>query len=252
MRYALVLAALGFAALPAAAQSKQMSANQQRAEAFYEEGWSDLAAESYENAVKEFGEAIGLDAKFRLAYYGLGRAQMGLKRFPEAIKAYETARDLYNSQTAENFANTFEADRLRQDDQAALQTAITQLGKKGTNTANSAQMLSLKSAYQRTQTKRDTQRDVSIGSAVPAFLSVALGSAYFRSARLPDAETAYKAAVASDPKSGEAWSNLAVVYYETSRFDDAEHAVAAAEKAGFHVHPGLKDDIKKAQKAAGR
>jgi Tfp pilus assembly protein PilF len=83
---------------------------------------------------------------------------------------------------------------------------------------------------------------------VPAFVSLALGSAYFRAGKLQDAEREYKAAIDADSKTGEAHSNLAVVYMETGRYDDAERSVAAAEKAGYKVHPQLKDDIKKRRK----
>jgi hypothetical protein len=41
---------------------------------------------------------------------------------------------------------------------------------------------------------------------------------------------------------------LAVVYLETGRLADAERSVAAAEKAGFKVHPQLKQDIKDRKK----
>jgi hypothetical protein len=36
----------------------------------------------------------------------------------------------------------------------------------------------------------------------------------------------------------------------TSRLDDAEKELKLAEKAGYPVHPRLKEDIKKARKAA--
>lgn len=69
---------------------------------------------------------------------------------------------------------------------------------------------------------------------------------------MAEAEAAYKAAVAADSKVGEAHSNLAVVYMETRRFSEAERAVAAAERAGYRVHPDLKKEIKaRAKKAAG-
>ena len=58
--------------------------------------------------------------------------------------------------------------------------------------------------------------------SVPSFVSLALGSAFFRLGRLADAEREYKATIAADPKTGEAHSNLAVVYLQTGRFDDAE------------------------------
>ena len=86
--------------------------------------------------------------------------------------------------------------------------------------------------------------NVSIESSVPAFLSVALGSAYFRADRRDDAEKAYKAAIAVDSKAGEAHNNLAVIYLLSERFDLAEQSVKNAEKAGFRVNPDLKNQIK--------
>ena len=59
--------------------------------------------------------------------------------------------------------------------------------------------------------------NMSIESTVPAWVSLALGSAYFRSGQLEDAEREYKAAIAADPRAGEAHNNLAVVYFETNR-----------------------------------
>ena len=84
---------------------------------------------------------------------------------------------------------------------------------------------------------------------MPAGLSMALGSAYFRLDRHADAEREYKAAMAADAGFGEAHSNLAVLYLVSGRYDLADTEVKAAEKAGFKVNPGLKADIKK--KAGG-
>jgi Flp pilus assembly protein TadD len=80
---------------------------------------------------------------------------------------------------------------------------------------------------------------------VPAGLSMALGSAYYRTGDLEGAEREYLEAVRVDPAFGEAHSNLAVLYMFTSRLDQAELEVALAEKSGFKVNPRLKDDLKK-------
>jgi len=66
---------------------------------------------------------------------------------------------------------------------------------------------------------------------------------------MADAEREYRAAIAVDPKLGEAHNNLAVVCMLTGRFADAEQEIKAAEKSGFRVNPQLKEDL---QKAAAR
>ena len=81
---------------------------------------------------------------------------------------------------------------------------------------------------------------------VPAWISLALGSAYFRSDAGADAEREYRAALAVDPNLGEAHNNLAVVLLLTGRATDADVEIAAAEKSGFKVNPQLKEDVKKA------
>ncbi len=91
------------------------------------------------------------------------------------------------------------------------------------------------------------QRRTTSTSGIPAWISVALGSAYFRSDAIADAEREYLAALHADPKLGEAHNNLAVVYLQTGRYDKAAEEVSAAEKSGFRVNPQLKADIRKAQ-----
>jgi tetratricopeptide (TPR) repeat protein len=80
----------------------------------------------------------------------------------------------------------------------------------------------------------------------PAWISIALGSAYFRSGAMSDAEREYLEALKADPKLGEAHNNLAVVYMLTQRYAEANAEVKAAEKSGFRVNPQLKEDLKKA------
>ena len=102
--------------------------------------------------------------------------------------------------------------------------------------------------------RRDIQENIQRGnnmtieSGVPAWVSLALGSAYFRATRLSDAEREYKATLAADSKSGEAHSNLAVVYLETERFNEALAALNAAKKTGFRVNPELEKAIRERAK----
>jgi len=98
--------------------------------------------------------------------------------------------------------------------------------------------------------RRDVQENIergnnmSIEATVPAWVSLALGSAYFRSGQLPNAEREYKAAITSDPRAGEAHNNLAVVFFETNRIAEAEASLKEAKKSGFKVNPQLEQAIK--------
>jgi Flp pilus assembly protein TadD len=77
----------------------------------------------------------------------------------------------------------------------------------------------------------------------PAELSLALGSAYFRSGDLVSAEREWKVAVAANPRLGEAHNNLAALYAMTGRKEQAQDTVKQAEKSGYRVNPRLKSDI---------
>lgn len=243
MRALIVGVALLVIAIPAWAQTTIKPGDQQKAQTYFQQGWKALASESFDEAVTAFSRATTLDPRLTLGFYGLGTAEMGLKHFPEAVKAFEHARDLYAEKDI--VANKADADQLLQEEQRQIQVALQQFGATTNSLTTSPRLLDLQAQYRHMQNERDMVRNVDLRDPVPAFVHLALGSAYLRSNRLADAESEYRAAVTDDPKMGEAWNNLAVVYLETNRLDDADRAVKAAEKTGFHVPPGLKDDIRK-------
>ena len=242
MRQGLLL--LTVVALMSGTAAAQTSMERERARPDYKKGWDFMRIEDWANAAKSFQQAIETDREFEDAYYGLGSAQMRMKKYAEAIAAYVKCRDLYRAQAGKKFTNTQDAQRYRQDRLTEIdeQIRLTQTGPQSLTSQDRVRQLQ----DQRRQIQDFISRsgNVSIENSVPAFVSVALGSAYFRTEQFPDAEREYKAAIAADPKKGEAYSNLAVVYLQTGRYKEADDAVKSAEKAGYKVHPQLKQDIK--------
>jgi tetratricopeptide (TPR) repeat protein len=238
------LAALAIAAFASLAAA-QTGADRTRALAHYRTGLEYLRAEAWDKAVDAFKISVDIDPSFEMGYYGLGRAYLGLRQYPDAATVLVKCRDLYAAQGGRRFTNVQEAQRYRKDQMMELDEIIRQYSS-GPQTMRTADTL-----RQLNERKRQLQESISRGdnvaleNSVPAYVSLSLGSAYFRSGRLADAEREYKATVAADPGSGEALSNLAVVYLETGRVEEADKAVKAAERTGFKVHPGLKDDIKR-------
>jgi len=111
--------AIALALLPASVARDQptqrLNADNERAQLHYRLGWESLRSEKWSDAAKEFTQAIDLNRKFTLAYYGLGKSEMGLRRYPNAIAAFETCRDQFMSKTGEKFSGQFDANRQRQD-----------------------------------------------------------------------------------------------------------------------------------------
>ncbi len=222
----------------------------ERARVPYNIGLENMKAEAWDNAVKSFRSAIDIDTTFEMAHYMLGRTHMAQKEFTKAVAAYEKCRALYQQQSGRQFANA--QDRQRQRDNRLRE--IDEVIRTYQSAQPTAQVLD--AIRQLQNQRRDIEEAMSRGNStmtlsltVPAYVSTALGSAYFRLGNLQNAEKEYKAAVEADGRAGEAYNNLAVVYMETGRLDDAEKSVKAAEQVGFKVNPQLKDEIKNRKKA---
>jgi tetratricopeptide (TPR) repeat protein len=236
--------------LPAVAPAQNRNAEAERANRAYRLGWESMRAEAWAEAAKQFQEAITIDPKFTLAWYSLGRAQMALKQFSAAIGTYEKCQDLYLNVAQDHFSGQMDAIRARDE--------LIQQYKEGIRQATATTGNPSQSQSQYVQQLRNTLRDlenaqqrnvsVDVTPQVPFFVSLSLGSAYFRVERFDAAERAYKAAIESNPQSGESHNNLAVVYMLTNRLDLAEAEVKEAEKVGYNVSPQFKADLKAKQR----
>jgi tetratricopeptide (TPR) repeat protein len=240
------------AAVRAQVPNRGASLEARRANEHYKAGWESMRREAWDAAAKEFEAAIDNDDRFALAYYSLGRAEMGRHNFAKAIAAYVRCRELYLNAGGARFSNQLDYKRRLEDRILEYQTAIQQAQQGPTGKAQSQQLITrqLQTTLMTLQQARDRTDNVQIEVAVPYFVPMALGAAYFRSGQFADAEREYTAAIAANSASGETHNNLAVLYLVTGRFNDAESEVQAAEKTGFKVNPNLKDDIRK--KKAGR
>ncbi|PYR91752.1 MAG: hypothetical protein DMF84_15480 [Acidobacteria bacterium] len=247
-----VLVLLTVLAIPSTATAQNpnsASPEAQRANQHYKKGWEAMRAEAWAEAAREFQQAIDNDPKFTLAYYSLGRAEMSLRDFPKAIDAYLKCRELYVAFGGERFTNQFEATRRIDDRILELRTALNQANQRGgvrsQTQSQSLMVRELQAQIDRLEQARSRNLDLGVDAKVPYFVPLALGAAYFRSARFADAEREYNMALEANPESGETHNNLAVLYLMTGRATDARTAIKSAEKAGFKVNPDLKDDIEK-------
>lgn len=223
-----------------------------RASVPYRLGLENFKTEAWDEAVKAFKGAVDIDPTFEMAHYMLGRTHMALKQYAEAATSYEKCRALYQQQSGRQYANANERQRNR-DTQLREIDDVIQAYRSSPQSTSGRVLDAIRSLENR---RREIQEAMTRGNAtmtlnlsIPAYVSTALGSAYFRMGNLPAAEKEYRAAIEADGKVGEAYSNLAVVLMETGRLTDAERAIQEAEKVGFKVHPQLKEEIKNRRKA---
>jgi len=245
MRSSIALAAILLCVETVSAQSP---AEREQARAQNRLGWEQMRGEAFEDAVKHFQRAAELDPGFEAPFYGLGRAHLALKQYVSATSALVRCRDLYRAQVGRQFSSQAEAQRYRNDRVIEMDEMIRQV-QSGPQTLQAQDQL-----RQLQERKRQLQEVIARGNSltieggVPAWVSLSLGSAYFRSGKLADAEREYKATLEADRKSGEAHNNLAVVYLETDRVVEAEASLKDAKKAGFKVNPQLEQAIKDKKK----
>lgn len=249
MRVALALAMTAVTMLGSSAiVITQTPADRERARIHNRLGWEHMRVEQWAEAARSFQQAIDIAPDFEYAYYGLGRARMGLKQYGGAIAALEKCRDLYQAQAGRTFSNAQEAQRYRNDRILEIDEQIRQL-QTGPQTIQSQDLLrQFQNLRRELQDRIQRGTNMTIDASVPPWVSLSLGSAHFRAGRLQDAEREYKATIAADNKCGEAHNNLAVVFLETGRYAAAEASIRDAKRAGFRVHPQLEKEVKERRK----
>src|SRR5262245_3838055 len=216
--------------------------DQHAASQHFKRGMESLVAEKYDVAETEFKAAVAIDPLYDAAFYGLGQVYMATKRYPDALKAYVASRDAFKTATTADALTGTERDCLLRDKIEALKDNERNMMRLGTGNSAPNTIDQIRSQIQQLESRKN-RRNAATPPPVPAGLSMAIGSAYFRLNDVANAEKEYRAAIEVNPNFGEAHSNLAVVYLVTGRAGEAETEIKAAEKAGFRVNPKLKDDI---------
>ena len=230
------------AALLALALTQTLASEPARKEAFqhYRNGQEFLSAEQWDKAVEEFRQATEKDPLFTDAFYGLGQAHMGAKRFASAAQAFqatiETAQKIHQLRERDRVT----ADRQIDDQLRTLREAMRTVQQQKTGQVQN-QTLQLEARVRELE-----QSKSSMGRPFepPAEVLLALGSAHFRNDDRENAEKFWAESVRVNSKLGQGWNNLAVIYLTSGRKKEAEDAVKNAERTGFRVNPKLKDDIK--------
>ena len=234
--------------LVAISASAQPQVDRNKARELNQRGWEYMRSEKFDNAVTAFQKSVEIDPAFDMPWYGLGRAHLALKQFVSAVSALNHCKDLYVQQAGRQFTNQQEAQRFRQDRLAEIDEMIRELQTGPQSAQRQEQLRQVQEHRRQLQEIMNRGNNMNIESNVPAWVSLSLGSAYFRSGKLGDAEREFKAAAESDRRSGEALNNLAVLYLETQRFDLAKTTLDAAKRTGFKVNPELERAIREKAK----
>ncbi|HEX9365490.1 MAG TPA: tetratricopeptide repeat protein [Vicinamibacterales bacterium] len=243
---------MGVLTLQSPAPRTTLTPDMQRAQQHDRAGWTRVDAKDFGGAAREFEAALQVYPEYADALHGLGKSRMALKQYDAAARALERCRDSYAHAGTEDAEHRLLANRARENQLATLRRRLADLeapstgSSRGGGPSSSTEVLEIKQQIREIQAEREPGPVTGKPAPVPAFVSLALGSAYFRLDRLPDAEREFRAALAVEPKFGEAHSNLALVCLLTGRAKEAEEHVRVAEEAKFTVNPELKRQIREA------
>ena len=247
MRLSISMQVVAFTLVAASASAQQAGRatdpNLTRAREHYSAGWEYMRSEAFERAAAEFQLATDFNPKLSMAWYGLGRAHLALRKYQQALLNLKECYALFEAESGTKFNDQMAADRARRDHLMELED-IRNSYTKGPQTNQSRDMLRLVE-NQIADTNAAIERGVNVefGEPVPAFVTLSLGSAFFRTERFAEAEKAYRAALRVDDRLGAAHNNLAVIYLMQERFVDANEHILAAERVGFFVNPDLKQEV---------
>jgi len=244
MRWPVIVATFALPVALAVPAYPQIADQPHRAEAIrlFRVGQELLQGEQFEKAIDAFSEAVKNDELLSIAHYGIGQANMNLRRYASAAKAYLASVDAMRKLHDLEQTQKFEVDKRREDEIRELRTVLS-------NSTRGTPMPVRMQFEQRLRDLEDQKRSVGVAFRPPSEVLLALGSAQFRNGDRDAAEANWKAAVEVNPKYGEAHNNLAVVYMQTGRFTEAEQEMKLAEKNGFNVNPQFKTDLKERQRA---
>jgi tetratricopeptide (TPR) repeat protein len=240
----LLTAVAVLAASPLAAQTTSLAseADRRAAVGHFRTGLELLGAERWDQAVEAFQAAVARDPLFVDAYYGMGQAHMSAQRFASAIRAYTQSLDAARTVHGLRQRDRVLADRQIDDEIRELRDSVRRVQ---SGQIKGVGELTVTRFEQRIQELERDRSSLGGPFTPPPGVLLAIGSAHFRNGDRAEAEQEWTAAATLNPKLGEAWNNLAVIYLQSGRKKDATEAIARAERAGFRVNPRLKDDIKR-------
>lgn len=238
-RMAVVLAgAMSLAAAPSFA--KIAIPDVQRASGYCKSAERAMRAGNLKKAQASLDKAIEVMPNFPGAHMGLGHMALMERRFEDALREYQEARDDYALFQGAML-------NLKVRDYADAQLEIVALQDELRNQAKIAPNVfrenKLENAILRLQ-RMDTPTRLPLEEP-PGQIDFYIGNALYRLGRRDEAIASWEECLRKDHEIAPAYQNLAVGYWEQGRFADARRTLAEAERRGLRTSPDLKADLER-------
>jgi len=213
-----------------------------------ERGHRSLRDGKIEKAEKNFLRSLKKVESFPGAHLGLGHVAMQRRDFEGALLSYTRARDGYG--TLGELLMEFEGKRYMEaqreliDEQEFLQKL------RGRPLTNGESETQREHTIAQTEGRIHRLRAIEAPSATrvdktPGELYFYVGNALYNLRRIPDALDAWLECADRSPDFALVHNNLAAIYMQVGRLDDAREHLAQAEQLGFPVSAQFKSDLER-------
>ena len=215
-------------------------------------GWDYMQSEQFENAVKAF-QSVDRDRSERSrcrSTDSAARTSRSSSSSRRAARLIALPRRLISQQVGRQFTSQQEAQRYRQDRVTEIDEMIRQVQSGPQTLARQDQLRQVQEQRRQIQEYITRGNSVTIENAVPAWVSLSLGSALFPLGKLRMPKREYKAAISADRLDrAKRTATSAVGVSRNGSFQRrAATRINAAKKSGFKVNPELEKSDSRASK----
>jgi pentatricopeptide repeat protein len=211
----------------------------------YDKAVRAFSRRDYDAARRELDKAIDAMPQYSYAHLLMAKSWYLSKRFDEALPAIERAESAWRE-----FAGIAADAKAEQGDalirrRRALRDQISALQEDLRGGATAQQQEQIRTYISQLQHQIDeidrdqASRGPTELAALPAEYSFVHGNILLRMNRLVDAEPQYLRAIEANPEYGEAFNNLASLYYQAGRLEEARKVLQDARNRGLPINQEL-------------
>ncbi len=227
------------------------------AKQLFQSGQQYMVNEKYMNAEKAFTDCLKHFPKYSYADYALAQIYYQQKKYTLALIHIQNAKESYKFIAKLGAAAQTEYIMKLRDQKMKLSEDMQRNEDRFQFVKNhptmseeekAAETINLRGHIRHseqtiTRIQERTLTPIAKGTDVPGGYYYVHGNVFFKVKRYKDALDQYLEAVKAEPTFGDAYNNIANLYFLARNYHKAMHYVNKAEKNGAEVHPNFKNDI---------
>ena len=220
------------------------SSNIRRAASLVQTGDRAFKSGNAAKAEKSFRKALDVIPGYPEAHLGLGHLAMTQGRFEDALAEYTAAErgyreisDLLYQLSVQRYADAQREIRELEDEVRVINSANVKVSE----STRASKSLELKEKIR--ELRAMEYPDEAAALEPPPAFHFHRGNALFRLGRATEALESWETCVAEDPQFPLVYNNLAIIYLQQGRIDEALQSLSKAEELGVTVNPKLKADL---------